>query len=433
MDRAFSSGSSASPPTPPGSPSIGYPSSGNPGTATPATKPGAWWYHMITEELLAIQAAAGLTPSQISINQVATAIQSGKLFSSTAAGTADAITATFAPAVTALKDGMALYVRAGAANATTTPTFTPASGVIAPKNIVKGANAAVVAGDIAGAGHWIELQYDQTLDKWVLLNPATGITVATSVATVQGAFKNLVASATGTSANITVTVDEIVVESSSNAYHTLRSVSLSISGAASGVANGLDAGTLAVNSWYSLWLIWNGTTTAGLLSLSSTAPTMPSGYTHKARVGWIRTDSTVNKYPLGFRQYGREVRYVVAAGSNVVVLPNLVTSAVVQATYQSVSVSGAVPTTASKIHLSVAAAQNSYGALAPNANFSTALTSAATAAPIVWNGAGNSSAAYSFASGTLLLESNAVHWFQNNPSSMTGSTYINTYGWEDNI
>src|SRR4051812_32641487 len=40
-------------------------------------------------------------------------------------GTADAITATYSPAVTALTDGMLLSFRATAANATTTPTFAP--------------------------------------------------------------------------------------------------------------------------------------------------------------------------------------------------------------------------------------------------------------------------------------------------------------------
>ncbi|QWF72328.1 hypothetical protein KEF85_07745 [Methylomonas paludis] len=30
-------------------------------------------------------------------------------------------------------------------------------------------------GDIAGAGHWLELQYDSVNDNWVLLNPATGL------------------------------------------------------------------------------------------------------------------------------------------------------------------------------------------------------------------------------------------------------------------
>lgn len=107
----------------------------------------------------------------------------------TADGTADAITATFTPAIATLTDGMRLYVRAAAANATTTPTFTPASGTIAAKTIVRGAGSSLVAGDIAGGGHWIELQYDSNLDKWVLQNPANSagallnIQVFTSTAT----------------------------------------------------------------------------------------------------------------------------------------------------------------------------------------------------------------------------------------------------------
>lgn len=90
-----------------------------------------------------------------------------------AGGSADAITATFSPVVTALDDGLHLYVVAASANATTTPTFAP-NGLTA-KTIVKGANAALIAGDIAGAGHILELTYYQSADKWVLLNPtATG-------------------------------------------------------------------------------------------------------------------------------------------------------------------------------------------------------------------------------------------------------------------
>lgn len=97
---------------------------------------------------------------------------------SAAGGTADAITGIYAPGITALTNGMTLYARAGSVNATATPTFTPASGTIAAKTIVKGNGLALVAGDIAGGGHWIELQYDLTLDKWVLLNPATGVSVS---------------------------------------------------------------------------------------------------------------------------------------------------------------------------------------------------------------------------------------------------------------
>lgn len=181
MDRAYSSGAAGSAPSAPASPSIGYPTGGNPGTGTPATKPGAYWYHMVMEELMAVISAAGITPDQTKLTQLASAIQSGKLFAAAAAGTADAITASFSPAITSLTNGMSLFVRASLVNATTTPTFTPNSGTIAAKQIVKGPGLALVAGDIAGGGHWIELQYDQTLDKWVLLNPAYGIKTAMGV------------------------------------------------------------------------------------------------------------------------------------------------------------------------------------------------------------------------------------------------------------
>ena len=92
---------------------------------------------------------------------------------SVATGTADALAAAFVPAITALPPApgtLSVLVRAAAVNTSTTPTF--AADALAAKTIVKNANAALVAGDIAGAGHWLHLQYDAALDKWVLLNPA---------------------------------------------------------------------------------------------------------------------------------------------------------------------------------------------------------------------------------------------------------------------
>lgn len=55
-----------------------------------------------------------------------------------------------------------------------------------------------------------------------------------------------------------------------------------------GGVNGLDTGAEAGSTWYYIWVIWNGATASGLFSLSSTAPTMPGGYTHKALVGAVR-------------------------------------------------------------------------------------------------------------------------------------------------
>lgn len=57
---------------------------------------------------------------------------------------------------------------------------------------------------------------------------------------------------------------------------------------------GLDAGAEAANQWYSIWVIHNQTDslTRALLSTSATAPTMPTNYTKKRRVGWVRNSSS---------------------------------------------------------------------------------------------------------------------------------------------
>lgn len=94
----------------------------------------------------------------------------------TAGGTADALTASFTPAIAAYPAApgtLSVMVRAATANLTTTPTIS--FDGLAAKTIVKGSNAALAAGDIAGPGHWLHLDYDPTLDKVVLQNPATGI------------------------------------------------------------------------------------------------------------------------------------------------------------------------------------------------------------------------------------------------------------------
>ncbi len=75
-------------------------------------------------------------------------------------------------------------------------------------------------------------------------------------------------------------------------------------------ANGLDTGSLAASTGYFVWIIDNGARVAGLLSLSSTAPTMPAGFTYKCRVGSIATDGSTHIY--GFKQFGPVVNYTAA-------------------------------------------------------------------------------------------------------------------------
>lgn len=253
---------------------------------------------------------------------------------------------------------------------------------------------------------------------------ATTAFVQGQIATVQGAFKNLQASSTGLNANVSITIDEIVVENSSNIYQVLRSVSLTVAGTAVG-ANGLDAGTIAASTWYSLWVIWNGATTAGLMSTSATAPTLPGGYTHKARIGWVRTDGTANKYPLSFKQYGRSVQYVVATGSNLAALPIMASG--VQGnlntpTWVAVAVGAYVPVTTSKISVLMRQGSNT-SMLAPNSSYGQYLST--TNPPL---GMVSGSAVASDIVTTMVLESTNIYIAGDNTGSLWACS-----GWEDNL
>lgn len=348
-------------------------------------------------------------------------LQSALNTRATAGGTADAITASFTPAIAALPAApgtLSLMVRAGSANATTTPTFSP-DGLTA-KTIVKGANQALVAGDIAGAGHWLRLDYDATLDKWVLLNPATGITAATS-GSVQGAFKNLALSANGLGNTVSASFDEVVLGDGAGNRMRVGALSYSFPANGAGAWNGstqvLDTGAWTANTWYYVWIIGtSGGTTASLVSLSPTAPTMPSGFTYKALLGVFRTDGSGNRYPLSFKQLGRSWQYVVAAGSNVAAVPVMASGtagSTTAPTWVAVGTSAFAPPIASRIIGSVSASSTNGTAMAAPNNAFGAQSSLTNPAPAGANaiGTGGQSSAFNF-----LLESTNIYWAANTTS-----------------
>lgn len=88
-----------------------------------------------------------------------------------------------------------------------------------------------------------------------------------------------------------------------------------------GALNGLDAGALAPNTWYYIFAIADsaGANQGGLISLSSTAPTLPGTHTggFRRRIGCVRTDGAANF--INFRQIDNEVYYeeehLVASGA----------------------------------------------------------------------------------------------------------------------
>lgn len=442
-NRKFASGASATPPSPPASPSVGFPTSGNPGTGTPATSPGDYWYHQVGEEMRSVITAAGLTPDNTNLGQLAQAIQQliaagGVKIPVRVATTANV--ASLAGGAPNTLDGVALAANdrilvkdqaTGSQNGiyvVTTlgtggnGTWTRATDADGVGELFGGMLVVVQEG-----GAYADTLWELVTDGLISIGTSS-LTFsrkdASSSATVQGVFKNLQGSATGTNATVSISGDEIVVEDSSNNYKTLRNVALSINSAASG-ANGLDTGTLAASTWYALWVIWNGTTTAGLISTSSTAPTMPSGYTHKARVGWIRTDGTANKYPLAFVQKGRRVQYLVAAGSNVAALPTMASGVVgnpATPTWSAVSVSSFVPPTAAEIVISVFA--QGTAAVAPNNNYGA--TSSSTNPP-PWQWVPPSTQSKSEVVG-MVLESSNIY-----AATSEAAARVNCFGWVDNL
>lgn len=100
------------------------------------------------------------------------------------------------------------------------------------------------------------------------------------------------ANVTNPTYQVDIDADEIMLHNSTPTPFRATSINLTVDISTSG-ANGLDTGSEAASTNYYLWVIYNPTTTttAGIISLSKTAPTMPSGYTYKALVGEFFNDS----------------------------------------------------------------------------------------------------------------------------------------------
>ena len=234
----------------------------------------------------------------------------------------------------------------------------------------------------------------------------------------RGAFSNLAVSTTGLDSNIPITADELVVESASNEYRTLRNVNVTIDSSTVG-ANGLDAGTLAGSTWYYTFIIWNGSTVAGLMSASATAPTLPSGYTHWARVGAIRTDGGANKYPLPIQQKGKKVSYIPASSTNLTGLPTVASGS---ANGSTPSVSAFVPPTAESIMLTLK--------VSPSSNAGSAYVGVnANASDLIGFSSGGSTPAHEKYVEILLTNAMTIYY----DSTSLGSSNLKAIGWTDNL
>lgn len=266
-------------------------------------------------------------------------------------------------------------------------------------------------------GQTTDFRYDGTLSLWVPLAPI----VAQSVA---GGFKNLKVLCTSNTQVVT-TADAITLENLKGEVYRALSVSVTADITTLGAANGLDTGAEASSTWYSKWVIYNPTTNtvASLLSISATAPTMPSGYTFKARVGWVRNDGSSNF--LQFIQYGRRIQYIMGTNPNVsVVMASGSSSGVLTA----VAVGNFVPSTASEIIFNWHLAQDGIF-IAPNSNYSITINATETKPSPIHRTESTSAFAPGGFIGQFVLESTNIYWVPSGNSNQK----LFALGWVDNI
>lgn len=167
-----------------------------------------------------------------------------------------------------------------------------------------------------------------------------------------------------------MSADTAVMVNTTGAAKTVSAPSITINATVNG-ANGLDVGSLAAATWYYGWLINNGTTTSGLLSLSTTAPTMPSGYTYKCFLSAIRTAPGAATFQR-IRQTGAYGHFVVASAGTTA-LPSIIQNAsgsTTVPTWTSVtSATSFVPVPATRIQMVLSGVGAQAAMVAPNNNY----------------------------------------------------------------
>lgn len=267
--------------------------------------------------------------------------------------------------------------------------------------------AASSAAATASAAGLVELatqpEVDAGTDDARAVTPAKLAAATTVGRTIIGAARSLVGAWVGSS-TATFTADEVVLKTAGGAVYLASGVNVTVNIATSG-ANGLDTGAEASGTWYYVWLIYNGTTVAGLLSTSASAPTLPSGYTYRALVGAIRNDGSSNF--IRFWQYGRRIA---------IATQNIYNNLAGVTSYTSQAISAAVPAIARFV-------SGSCGCSVSTGGWVTALAGDANGVGAQYVGAGAGSVAVDayFGSGSYhdipLITAQAVYVKHRNTSS----------------
>lgn len=236
-------------------------------------------------------------------------------------------------------------------------------------------------------------------------------------------FNNLVVTVTAVAA-ASITADLLTVKNASGGILRLSSVSVTLNTATSG-AGGLDTGSLAASTLYALYVIYNPSTATAnsLISLSATAPTLPSGYTLFMRVGWLNTDGSSNLYKI--LQNNRKVQYIVQgtlSPTSLISLGSGTSGSVSVPTWTALTYSAKlVPPSATEILGVISCQSGSSGIMvSPNANYGN-ITSTSNPPPVSLQSVGTQQ--FNF-----VLESSTISW-----ASSGSSNSIYLMGYIDNL
>ncbi len=162
------------------------------------------------------------------------------------------------------------------------------------------------------------------------------------------------------STKIDITAGYSVLTTTGGTPKFLSSVSITIDLTTTG-ANGMDIGSRPTSGWVYIYVINNGSVTAGLATATSPTAGLPSpfpgGYTNFAYVGSMYCDGSQNL--LRSRQSARRTQYTLVASTNTAVVPNIASGTAgtysgVTPTLSAVTVtgnSGKVPLTAGSVEV----------------------------------------------------------------------------------
>jgi hypothetical protein len=241
-------------------------------------------------------------------------------------GEANAYIAALSPALDAYITGMPITFKAGNAN---TGASTIDINDLGAKTIKKNGNEDLTVGDIL-AGQIVTVVYDGTNFQ---------IMAASRTLALRDAARGLVVKNNTSNPNhqVDISADEIILQDAAGNPMRVLDLSMTADITESG-PGGLDTGSEAVSTWYHLWVIAKADGTKSVIfSTSATAPTLPSGYTHKAYTGAWYNDADGH-----FRRAYQRGRYVTWAGFHAAV------SLGTESNYTQIAV--LVPTTARMWH-----------------------------------------------------------------------------------